>query len=197
MAAKLNPRAHTVECFSQGYSSATKIRCVPHPLESRIFDKGKTSAARKRCLYRKALRLCLKHSSIRFNTSLPAASAALRGFDGFISRATASGSIRSPRPRSSTDSVSVDLPDPFGPATSVRVGGTALKLRRQSILEGFRNSLQREHRESSGFRTCDRPAIASLPSCRHPCNTQATRRQGSPRMHADPTGIPLHRTRDS
>src|ERR1017187_1574654 len=48
--------------------------------------------------------------------------AAAAGFIGFRARATASGSSNRSSPSKSTDFVSVDLPEPFGPAMIVRRG---------------------------------------------------------------------------
>src|ERR1035438_9790940 len=55
-------------------------------------------------------------------TSRAAPMAAADGSDGLISRATASGSSKCSRPSKPIRRVSVDLPDPFGPAIKVRAG---------------------------------------------------------------------------
>jgi hypothetical protein len=57
-----------------------------------------------------------------FPAQSPASIAATDGFEGLIFPATASGSSRRSCPSKPTHRVSVDLPDPFGPAINVRTG---------------------------------------------------------------------------
>lgn len=116
----LRPRAYTHDVFL-GSIKRDEDQMSLVTSRAGVVDQSKARMARESCLYSEAFAL-REIFLMSLNTSLPAANATLCGSEGFISRATASGLTRSPRPRSSTNSVSIDLPDPFGPAINVRVG---------------------------------------------------------------------------
>ena len=90
------------------------------PAGSSFADQVHSAAAGKSRLDRKT-QLAIEIIRSSFQPSLPAAMAAADGFNGF-SCAIVSASRSRPRPSNSNHRVSVDFPEPFGPAITVRVG---------------------------------------------------------------------------
>jgi hypothetical protein len=81
--------------------------------------------------------------STQQNGSRAAAMAALAGCSGFTRRAIASGSITISPPANATEEVRVLLPEPFGPATTVRSGTFS------ELVRAVREQLQGELHEAA------------------------------------------------
>jgi len=103
------------------------------------------------------------------------------------------------RPSKSTHSVSVDFPEPFGPAITERTGPVRsdrpVRSSGAPVPEEFHSCSQKARRESTESRICGRRAAPSRSDPRGRDRTQGNRRQESHRRPCGPPHEPLRQTR--
>jgi hypothetical protein len=120
MFASRRPRSYPGDAFL-GSTERNEYQMDPIAVRLSFSHEFQGSPSGERRFHRKAY-FVGQVVWVSVSTDLAAEIAASPGFGALILRPTASGSRRFPRPSKSIRFVKVDLPDPLGPAITVRTG---------------------------------------------------------------------------